>query len=70
LRTVTKKLTGGKVVDLMPRRGNAGKLVLRNFTLDERINAMDEFYRKFAEGRYHAAFRMELNAARAKGRLQ
>ena len=54
----------------MPRRGNARKVVLLNFTLDERIRALDDFYRNFAEGRYYAAFRMELKAARAKGRLQ
>jgi len=70
LRSITKKLLGGKVVDMMPRRGNAGKVVLLNFTLDERIRALDDFYRNFAEGRYYAAFRMELKAARAKGRLQ
>jgi hypothetical protein len=55
---------------MMPRRGNAGKLVLLNFALAERINALDAFYQNFADGRYYAAFRMELNAAWAKGRLR
>jgi len=67
LRSVTKKLPGGEVVDMMPRRGNAGKLVRWNFTPEERLNALNSFYRGFAEGRYYVAFRMELNAALAKG---
>ena len=66
LRTVTKKLPSGEVVDMMPRRGNAGEVVCRNFTPEERINALDDFYRHFAEGRYYAAFRMELNTAMAR----
>jgi hypothetical protein len=67
LRRITKKLAGGEVVDMMPRRGNAGIVVRRNFTSTERINALDAFYRNFAEGRYYAAFRMELRAALSKG---
>jgi len=67
---MTKKLAGGKVVDMMPRRGNAGEVVCRNFRPNERINALDEFYRNFAEGRYYAAFRMELKAAIARGRFK
>ena len=70
LRTVTKKLPGGQVVDMMPRRGNAGEAVCRNFTPEERINALDAFYRNFAEGRYYTAYRMELNAARARRRFK
>ena len=42
-------------------------MVRWNFTAEERINALDGFYRSFAEGRYYAAFRMELNAALAEG---
>jgi len=70
LRSVTKKLPGGELVDMMPRRGNAGKLVRWNFTPEERINVLDGFYRNFAEGRYYVAFRMELNAAWANGRIK
>ena len=55
---------------MMPRRGNAGEVVCRNFRPNERINALDEFYRNFAEGRYYAAFRMELKAAIARGRFK
>ena len=50
LRRITKKLAGGEVVDMMPRRGNAGVAVRRNFTPSERIDALDAFYRNFAEG--------------------
>jgi len=70
LRRVTKKLVGGEVVDMMPRRGNAGVAVRRNFTPSERIDALDAFYRNFAEGRYYTAFRMELNAALSRGSYQ
>jgi len=54
---------------MMPRRGNAGIAVCRNFTESE-TNALDTFYYNFAEGRYYAAFRMELKAARANGRIK
>ena len=37
-----------------------------NFILNERINALDNFYREFGEGRYYPAFRMELNAAQKR----
>jgi hypothetical protein len=70
LRTITKTLPGGKVVDMLPRRGNSGATVRRNFTPQERIGALDAFYRTFADGRYYAAFRMELNAALKRGRLK
>jgi hypothetical protein len=64
---ISNELGEGEVVDMMPRRGNAGEVVCRNFTPEERINALDDFYRHFAEGRYYAAFRMELNATMARG---
>jgi hypothetical protein len=55
---------------MLPRRGNSGATVRRNFTPQERIGALDAFYRTFADGRYYAAFRMELNAALKRGRLK
>jgi hypothetical protein len=52
---------------MMPGRGNSGLSVRRNFTSDDRISALDMFYRNFAECRYYTAFRMEVNAALATG---
>ena len=69
LRTITKRLQNGTVVDMFPRRGNSGRHIIRNFTLDERINAIDTFYRNFLNGRFYPAFQMELNAAIKGGHL-
>jgi RHS repeat-associated protein len=67
LQGVTKTLANGKVVNMLPRRGNPGKLVRVNFSLSERMGALDDFYSTFADGAYHPAFRMELNAALRRG---
>jgi hypothetical protein len=70
LRGITKTLDDGTSVDMLPRRGNPGRAVRRNFTLEERIKAVDDFFRGFADGRFYPAFRMELNAARKAGKLE
>lgn len=69
-RGVTKTLSNGKTVDMLPRRGNPGARVRRVFSLDERVQAVDDFYKTFASGRFYPAFRMELNAARKAGKLR
>ncbi|WP_232101926.1 polymorphic toxin-type HINT domain-containing protein [Gimesia chilikensis] len=66
----TKLLADGRVVHMKPQTGNSGRTVRANFTLQERIDALDEFYSSFVEGRYYPAFRMELNAAKKTGKLR
>lgn len=70
LRGITKTLPNGRVVSMLPTRGNPGTIVRRMFSPVERVQAVDRFYRGFAGGRYYPAFRMELNAARKAGRLR
>ena len=47
---------------MMARRGNPGRVVQREFTQNERVLALESFYKGFENGRYYAPYRMELNA--------
>ncbi|MCB1041294.1 MAG: hypothetical protein KDC35_00025, partial [Acidobacteria bacterium] len=69
LRRITKKLPDGRVIDMYPRSGNAGALVRKEFSLVERTEALDRFYRNFMNGAYYSAFRMEVNASSRLGKL-
>jgi hypothetical protein len=67
LRDQTKTLAGGKVVDMMPRRGNSGAEIMKNFTKQERLSALSKFYKQFDGGKYHQNFLSELKVATQKG---
>lgn len=69
LMAITKTLPDGKVVSMFANPQNPGVRVRQVFSLEERVNAVDSFYRNFAGGRYHASFRMEINAAGKQGKL-
>ena len=47
LNAFLKKKTNAAGQDMMPRRGNSGKVIRNNFAPDERVQAMREFYLKF-----------------------
>lgn len=70
LRGRTKTLPNGRTVDMMPRKGNPGSQVRQFFTPQERLNAVDEFYRTFEGGRYYPAYRMEFNATVNTGKFR
>ena len=70
LRTKTKTLPNGKVVDMLPRRGNAGAVVRNNFTKQERLKALVDFYKGFDNGKYYQNFLAELKVATQKGWIQ
>jgi hypothetical protein len=67
LRTQTKTLANGRVVDMLPRRGNSGRVVRQNFTLAEREAALHRFYAKYNRGEYYSAFQAELATAKTNG---
>jgi hypothetical protein len=69
LAGITKQV-GGNLVDMLPRRGNAGTAIQRNFTLAERTAAMDTFMRQWRGGAFHQNFLNEVAAAVAAGLLQ
>ena len=64
------KTVGGKVVDMMPRRGNPGSTVQSHFDLEERMDAFDEFYRTFQGGKFHQNYLDEVEAALSAGLLK
>ena len=70
LASVKKTLPDGSSVDMLARKGNNGSKIRKNFTLEERINAVDNFYKNFDNGSYYPAFRMELNAAMKANKLK
>ncbi len=52
---------------LMPSRGNPGALIRQNFSRNERLRALSEFYREFNGGQYWQNFKDELKAMVQKG---
>ncbi|MDQ2180187.1 RHS repeat domain-containing protein [Marinifilum sp. D714] len=70
LKTVKKTLSDGTIVDMFARKGNSRAKIKKNFTLEERIQAVDDFYKTFDNGSYYPAFRMELNAATKADKLK
>jgi hypothetical protein len=69
LKDKTKVLPDGRTVNMNPVKGNPGSAVRRNFTLSERVNALDEFYQQYNKGEYYAKFKAELTDAMARGLL-
>jgi|GEM_PF-2311024 len=67
LRKQTKTLANGKKVDMLPRRGNSGKNIIRRFSSEERITAMSNFYKTYDGGKYHQHFLNELKVATQHG---
>ncbi len=67
LRSQKKTLPDGRVVDMMPRRGNKGLDIRSNFTKQERMKALSGFYKKFDDGRHHQSFVKELKTATQNG---
>jgi len=59
-----------RTISMRPSGGNPGKLVRETFSLQERAEALDTFYRRFAGGAFHPAFRMEANAALKASKLR
>ncbi len=70
LRKLPKRFYKGKLYHMCPRAYNSGKIVRNLWTLEERIDAVDQFYLTFMKGVHHTSFRMEINAARKAGYLR
>lgn len=45
LETKTK-VVNGETVSMRPKRGNSGRIIRQNFTRQERLDALAEFYTK------------------------
>jgi hypothetical protein len=67
LKTYTKTLANGKKVDMLPRRGNSGRDVRQNFSKQERLHALSDFYKKYEKGKYMPNFLNELRTATQNG---
>lgn len=64
------KVRRGKVVNMLPRRGNAGSVVRDNFTKTERLRALVKFYKGYKNGAHLQDFISELSVATKKGWVQ
>jgi RHS repeat-associated protein len=64
------KVVGGVTVDMMPRKGNAGTKVRRNFSLQEREDALDGFYSGYQGGKYKMKYLIEKVRSKRAGLLR
>ncbi len=63
----TTKVVNGRTFDMLPRAGNAGRLVQLHFTRQERLRALVKFYKHHEGGEYLGALLRELKEATRHG---
>ena len=69
MRNETKQV-GNATVDMFARNGNSGAVVRRNFTLPERLTALDRFHTQYQSGAYYDRFNAEVMHAIINGNTQ
>ncbi|MCA9118590.1 MAG: hypothetical protein H6822_03905 [Planctomycetaceae bacterium] len=61
------KTVDGKIYTMLPKKGQSGKTVREVFGADERLAALDDFYRKYNGGEYYQDFQKELAETLSRG---
>ena len=64
------KVVNGHSYTMLPKAGQSGDVVRRVFSPQERIAALDQYYRNYNKGEYYRSFLEELSYILSKGKFQ